>query len=156
MGFRAMQMATNGMSTNGLWSQENLYIVSGHPGPGVLDAIDYVTHSHQNDRLHVVQNPNCQNKCNSAMKFDWWISDGERTIAVRLRPDFVGQDFDALPDRLGPNQTAENLKEFEVSKVTLSTRIWNAPPEENFRIEIWPKVLKLGELPEDEGLKPDP
>lgn len=90
------------------------------------------------------------------MKFDWWISDGERTIAVRLRPDFVGQDFDALPDRLRPNQTAENLKEFEVSKVTLSTRIWNAPLEENFRIEIWPKVLKLGELPEDEGLKPDP
>ena len=153
VGYRAMQMAAIGMSTDGLWSRENLYIVSGHPGPGVLDAIDYVTHCRQHDRLNVVQNPNCRNKCNSAMKFDWWISDGEKTLAVRLRPDFVGQDFYELADRLGPNQTAEDLKEFEISKVTLSTRIWNAPLEENFKIEIWPTVLQPGELPDDAGLK---
>ena len=153
VGYRAMQMAAIGMSTQGLWSRENLYIVSGHPGPGVLDSIDHVTHCRQNDRLHVVQNPQCQNKCNSAMKFDWWVSDGEKTIVVRLRPDFVGRDFYELADRLGPNATPEDRKEFEVSKVTLSTRIWNGPLEENFKIEPWPKVLQPGELPEDEGLK---
>lgn len=154
VGFRAMQAAAVGMSKDGLWSRENLYIVSGHPGPGVLDSVDFVTRTRQKGRLNVVQNPNCQNKCNSAMKFDWWISNGEKTIVVRLRPDFVGQDFYELADRLGsPQQTDADLKEFEISKVTLSTRIWNAPLEENFSIEDWNCILLPDELPEDAGLK---
>src|SRR5438034_5327321 len=35
VGFRAMQAAAQALSQEDLWSRDNLYIVSGHPGPGV-------------------------------------------------------------------------------------------------------------------------
>ena len=43
VGFRAMQVAAQALSQDDLWARDNLYIVSGHPGPGVKDTIDYVT-----------------------------------------------------------------------------------------------------------------
>ena len=43
VGFRAMQAAAKALSQDDLWDREKLYIVSGHPGPGVKDTIDYVT-----------------------------------------------------------------------------------------------------------------
>ena len=149
VGFRAMQAAAIGMSKESLWSRDNLYIVSCHPGPGVLDSINYVTRCVERDRCHVIQNPNCMNKCNSSMKFDWWVSDGEKTAIVKLRPDFVDLGFYQLADRLGsPNERDDDRKLFEIYKVNLSTLIWNAPLEDNFNVELSDKPLQPGEVPE--------
>ena len=66
VGFRAMQAAAQALSHDDLWSRDNLYIVSGHPGPGVKDTIEYVTgvagsrslQSHRRRRLrNEVQQP---------------------------------------------------------------------------------------------------
>lgn len=149
VGFRAMQVAAQALSKDDLWDREKLYIVSGHPGPGVRDTIDYVTGAASRDRYSVVLAEGCGMQCNSKMKYEWWVSDGEKTANINLRPDFVPREFYDLSDRLETNETTkEDIKAFRIFKVNLSTRIWNFPLEESFRVEVVDKPLEPGEIPE--------
>lgn len=148
VGYRAMQAAAQALSKDGLWSRDDLYVVGAHPGPGVRDAIDYVTAVVDRDRYNVVLDDKCGMKCNSAMKFEWWVSDGRRTASVKLREDFVPRAFYELSDRLGTDdESEEDSRQFEISKVTLSTRIWSQPLERNFIVEVADRALSPGELP---------
>jgi hypothetical protein len=150
VGYRAMQAAAKALSTDGLWSRDDLYVVGAHPGPGVRDAIDYVTDTVGRDRYKVMLDDNCGMKCNSTMKFEWWVSDGKRTASVRLRDDFVPRAFYELSDRLGTDaQTDDDSILFEISKVNLSTRIWATPLEKNFIVEVVDTPLAPGELPKE-------
>jgi hypothetical protein len=149
VGFRAMQAAAAALSQDDLWERDQLYIVSGHPGPGVRDTIDYVTGVVGRDRYRVVVAEGCGMQCNSKMKYEWWVSDGERTANINLRPDFVPQEFYELTDRLETSETTkEDIRAFRIFKVNLSTRIWNAPLEESFRVEVVDEPLQPGDLPE--------
>ena len=148
VGYRAMQAAAKALSKDGLWSRDDLYVVGAHPGPGVRDAIDYVTGVVGRDRYKVMLDDKCGMKCNSAMKFEWWVSDGAKTAVIRLREDFVPRAFYELSDRLGTDaQTEEDTIMFEISKVNLSTRIWASPLERSFNVEMIEKPLAPGELP---------
>ena len=80
VGFRAMQAAAQALSRDRLWSRDDLYIVTGHPGPGVRDAVDYVTDVVGRGRYHCVVAKDCDMKCNSKMKFEWWVSDGREPL----------------------------------------------------------------------------
>jgi hypothetical protein len=147
VGYRAMQAAAIALSKERLWSRENLTVVSGHPGPGVIDSLNYVTHCADRERLTVMQNANCVNRCNSEMKFEWWVSDGEQTAHVMLREDFVPLEFYQLIDRGIYHEALEgDDKLFELYKVNLSARIWVAPLDKNFSVEFQPPLAK-GELP---------
>ena len=149
VGYRTMQVAAKALSKNGLWSRDDLYVVTGHPGPGVKDAIDYVAKVVDKDRYHAVVADGCGMQCNSQMKFEWWVSDGKQTAHINLRPDFVPIDFYELSDRLDtPKTTKEDIKLFRIFKVNLSTRIWNAPLEESFTVEVLDSPIEPGELPD--------
>ena len=100
VGFRAMQVAAQALSKDGLWSRDNLYIVTGHPGPGVKDTIEYVTGAPSRDRYKMILAEGCDMKCNSKMKYEWWVSDGEKTANINLREDFVPREFYELSERL--------------------------------------------------------
>jgi hypothetical protein len=148
VGYRAMQAAAKALSKDGLWSRDDLYVVGAHPGPGVRDAIDYVTDVVGRDRYKVMLDDKCGMKCNSTMKFEWWVSDGAKTAIIRLRDDFVPRAFYELSDRLGTDaQTDEDSIMFEISKVNLSTRIWASPLERSFNVEVIDQPLAPGELP---------
>ena len=150
VGYRAMQAAARALSKDGLWSRDDLYVVGAHPGPGVRDAINYVTDVVGRDRYKVMLDDKCGMKCNSTMKFEWWVSDGRQTAVVRLRDDFVPRAFYELSDRLGTDaQTEEDSIMFEISKVNLSTRIWASPLERSFNVEMIDKPLAPGELPSE-------
>jgi hypothetical protein len=147
VGYRAMQVAALALSQKQLWSRDNLVVVSGHPGPGVLDSLNYVTGCADRDCLIVMQNENCVNRCNSEMKFEWWVSDGQQTAYVKLRDDFVPIEFYQLIDRRVYSETrADDDKLFELFKVNLSSRIWVAPLDESFSVELIAPLAK-GEIP---------
>ena len=149
VGFRAMQVAASALSQDDLWERDQLYIVSGHPGPGVRDTIDYVTGVVGRDRYKVVVAEGCGMQCNSKMRYEWWVSDGEKTANINLRQDFVPREFYDLTDRLETSETTkEDIRAFRIFKVNLSTRIWNAPLEESFRVGVVDEPLQPGELPE--------
>ncbi len=148
VGYRAMQAAARALSKDGLWSRDDLYVVGAHPGPGVRDAINYVTDVVGRDRYKVMLDDKCGMKCNSTMKFEWWVSDGRKTAVIRLREDFVPRAFYELSDRLGTDaETEEDSIMFEISKVNLSTRIWASPLERSFNVELIDKPLAPGALP---------
>ncbi len=150
VGYRAMQMAAKALSKTQLWSRDHLVVVSAHPGPGVLDSLNYVTRCADNGTLTVMQNDHCVNRCNSEMKFEWWVSDGEQTAHVMLREDFVPSEFYALIDRRVYSETKEaDDKLFELYKVNLSSRIWVGSLEENFSVEYLPPLAK-GQIPTHE------
>lgn len=147
VGYRAMQVAAIALSKKQLWSRGNLTVVSGHPGPGVLDSLNFVTHCADTGHLTVMQNANCVSRCNSEMKFEWWVSDGQQTAHVSLRKDFVPEEFYQLIDRRVYSETREDDdKLFELYKVNLSARIWVAPLSENFSVEMLAPMAK-GEIP---------
>ena len=86
--------------------------------------------------------------CNSRMKYEWWVSNGEATAVVRLRRDFVPVSFYQLSDRLGTPETSKaDIKAFRIFKVNLSTRVWNAPLEDSFSVELTKTPLEPGQLP---------
>lgn len=147
VGYRAMQAAALAMSRERLWHRENLVVVSGHPGPGVLDSVNYVTRTADTGTLTVMQNAHCINRCNSEMKFEWWVSDEHQTAHVALDEDFVPRDFYELIDRRVYNETrSDDDKLFELYKVNLSARIWVTPLEESFSVNMLPPMAR-GELP---------
>jgi hypothetical protein len=147
VGYRAMQVAAIALSEENLWDRKGLIVASGHPGPGVIDSLNYVTKCVDTDSCTIMQNPNCVNRCNSEMKFEWWVCDGEKTAHVMLSEDFVPRDFYELIDRRVYNEkTPEDDRLFELYKVNLSTRLWNAPLEENFSYEYMDPI-KVGEIP---------
>ena len=148
--YRAMQVAAAALSRNDLWSRDNLYVVTAHPGGGVRDAVNYVTRAVERERFVVVKDKDCGMKCNSTMKYEWWVSDGEKTAHVSLRKDFVPWAFYSLMDRLGkPETTDADKAAFDIFKVNLSAKIWNYPLMESFSVETIAAPLNPGELPEE-------
>jgi len=154
VGYRAMQVAAIALSPETLWKRGNLYVVSGHPGPGVLDALDYVTGCRDNDKLKVLENPNCVGMCNAQMKFEWWVCDGDKTAHVTLRDDFVPKSFYELTERMFDTVTEEDKRIFELFKVSLSAKIWNAPLEESFTVAIEEPVA-AGSIPKTTDWNPE-
>jgi hypothetical protein len=147
VGYRAMQVAAIALSEDKLWRRDNLVVVSGHPGPGVLDSLNYVTLCADRGTLTVMQNDHCVSRCNSEMKFEWWVSDGDRTAHVALDEDFVPRDFYELIDRRVYSETrADDDKLFELYKVNLSSRIWVEPLKKSFSVELLAPMAP-GELP---------
>jgi hypothetical protein len=94
-------------------------------------------------------NDDCDMKCNSQMKFEWWVSDGRKTASIKLKPEFVPPSFYELSDRLGtPEESTEDKRAFNIFKVNLSARIWNAMLADSFTVELIDQPLQPGELPE--------
>lgn len=126
--FRALQLAASLFSGESLWDRKDLFIVSGHPGPGVHDAIEYVTHCISHNRFRLTEEIMHEEKCTSAMKFEWKISYDIHLHVVTLRDDFVPNKFYELLDRLNTNQERlEDKKYFDEFKATLVDKIWREP-----------------------------
>ena len=146
VGFRAMQMAGELLSVETLWCRTGLSVVSGHPGPGVRDGIDYVTGAVQADRYQLTPDQQGRTACGRDMKFQWWVSDGSMTAIVFLRDDFVPEQFyEQLDLMLQGEKTDENRRMFDALKLELETKIWQTPLSSAF-------CAKLAPVPLDEAL----
>ena len=133
VGFRAMQVAAQQLSQTTLWDRDELDVVSGHPGPGVIDAIDYVTGAVERKRFRLTDPQAGKRGCSRDMKYEWWVSDETMTVAINLRPDFVPKPFYELLDRLGSDEErADDRKQFDVFKSDLETLIWQEPLASSF------------------------
>lgn len=154
IGYRAMQMAAVALSPETLWQRGNLYVVSGHPGPGVLDSLNFITGCRDNGMLNVIDNPKCVGMCNREMRFEWWVSNGEKTAHVLLRDDFLPDSFWELVGRMIEKETEEDQRKFDLFKVILSAKIWSAPLEENLSATI-EEAVPVGEIPKTSNIRFD-
>ena len=141
VGFRAMQVAAQQLSQTTLWDRNQLDVVSGHPGPGVIDAIDYVTGAVERKRFRLTDPQAGKRGCSRDMKYEWWVSDETMTVAINLRPDFVPEPFYELLDRLGADDECPNdQQQFDAIKLKLEARIWREPIRDSFQTKCLPTI----------------
>ena len=147
LGFRLLQLAARELADESGWTVDGVYIVSGHPGPGVRDAIELITGCVTAERFRLLPDIT-DNGCNRNMRYEWWISEGDRTLAIRLKSNIVPDVFFALLDRIGTDfEKADDRKELDRLKVRLSNRLWALSLDEAFQFSLTPSPLKPGELP---------
>jgi len=139
VGFRAMQVAGDMLSQSELWERDKLSVVCGHPGPGVRDAVNYVTRCVERNRFSLYEELAGKTKCSRDMKYEWWLGNEKSAIAIRLRPDFVPPQFYDLLDRQGSaRERPEDRSHFEALKADLEARIWQEPLDASFHAECVP------------------
>jgi len=148
VGFRAMQAAAEKLSETKLWERDRLTVASGHPGPGVRDAINYVTRCVERNRFRLFDELADKTMCSRDMKYEWWLSDGQTGVGVKLRSDFVPERFYDLLDRLGSEQEKpKDRSQFDALKADLERRIWREPLAVCFRVESAPISAMRAKLP---------
>lgn len=164
VGFRAMQLAARELSGGTLWSRDNLTVVSAHPGAGVKDAIELVSGALSANRFQLLDSIATQG-CNRFMKFEWWLSDTERSLHIKLRDNIVPETFFILLDRLSNNNAQDGdldseldieekrkkeqeHNQFDQMKSDLSDEIWNQSLDASFEFTFLTTALKAGELPD--------
>ena len=148
VGFRAMQVAADKLSQTKLWERDRLSVVSGHPGPGVRDAINYVTRCVERRRFSLFEDQAGATNCSRDMKYEWWLSNDQTAVAVILRSDFVPELFFNLLDRLGSEQElAKDRSQLDALKADLEARIWHEPLAVSFRAESLPVSAMRAKLP---------
>ncbi|MDX8386080.1 MAG: hypothetical protein R8M11_06145 [Gallionella sp.] len=126
--YRALQLTANLFSGKNLWDRKNLFIVSSHPGPGVRDAIEYVTKCISRNQFRLTEDTKHQTSCSSSMKYEWKISYEAHSHVITLRNDFVPNEFYGLLDRLNTNkERLDDKKNFDEFKNSLVKKIWCEP-----------------------------
>ena len=132
VGYRAMQVAALALSTERLWDRTLLSVTSAHPGPGVRDAIEYVTRCVSQNRFHLLD-PIQPAKCNASMEYRWWISHSTQNIEIELRHGFVPSQFFDLVERMGTaREHWDDEIQLESLKTTLTKKIWQEPLQKLF------------------------
>ena len=143
VGFRAMQAAAPLLSEEKLWRRDALTVVSAHPGPGVRDAIDFVTGAVQQNRYHLTPEQQGRKTCGRDMKFQWWVSDGAATTIIKLHADFVPEEFFELLDKiLQDSNDDDDRQKFDALKLELETKIWQHSLGAVFHAERLPLELE--------------
>lgn len=134
--FRAMQAAARYFSAQEIWDRRSLRITSAHPGPGVRDAVEYVTHCVSQGRYRLTD-PQHEGRCGAGMQFHWWIDDGQCTVAVMLRDGFVPDEFFELVDRADTEREQpadrDTLRQL---KHRLIEQLWAEPLERLFHVTL--------------------
>ncbi|CAE6784200.1 MULTISPECIES: hypothetical protein [Nitrospira] len=132
--FRALQRAGRHFSHPTLWERRELTVTSAHPGPGVRDAVEYVTGCVSRGRYYLTQ-PEQAGQCHNGMQFAWWISKRLKTVSVQLREGFVPEDFFILVDRIDTSmERASDRGQFEHMKAQLTDQVWREPLDTLFRV----------------------
>lgn len=131
--FRALQYAGTLLSDDHLWDRQELFVESYHPGEGVRDAIEYVTHCINENRFKI--HGNSQKKCSRDMKFKWIVHNENQEVIVCLREGFVPEKFFDLLDRFHTdNEHVDDLQLFNKLKNDLSQNIWNQSLSQSFHV----------------------
>jgi hypothetical protein len=133
VGFRALQVAGQELSSSEIWDRKNITVQSEHPGPGVRDAIEFVTRCVTRGGFQA----STRTECNSGMKFVWTVTVEKQSVTVRLRDGFLPQRFFELLNLI--NNDSENpayRNEFDALKLQLSQSLWNQPLNELFEINF--------------------
>ncbi|HMU55842.1 MAG TPA: hypothetical protein PKA61_12600 [Nitrospira sp.] len=132
--FRALQRAGRYLSGSGLWDRRSLTVTSAHPGPGVRDAVEYVTRCVGRGR-YLLTRPELAGSCGKDVQYAWWIDDGTRIVSVQLREGFVPEDFFTLVGRMETAmEQPDDRDRLEQVKGQLIDRLWTEPLELLFQV----------------------
>ncbi len=91
--WRAMEQAAILLSDVEIWSRGDLSVSARHDGPGVRDALEYVTRCFTRDRYQRDKPRGRGGPCTSAEDFHFTVNDGRRVVSVALREGAIDEAF---------------------------------------------------------------
>jgi hypothetical protein len=92
IGYCAMALAGETLSAVQVWDRKNLSVVSWHGGPGILDAIEFVTRTITRERFELRKDASAKD-CGGASAFCFEVGDGARTAKITLKEEAVAPPF---------------------------------------------------------------
>lgn len=93
VGWRAMERAAGLLSGNDIWERQSLSISARHAGPGVRDALEFVTRCFTRERFQSEVSGGGVGPCGSAADFRFSVSDQHTVVRLELREDVVPASF---------------------------------------------------------------
>lgn len=133
--FRALQLAAELFSVKNIWDRKDLFIVSSHPGPGVIDAIEFTTHCISRNKFQLKDKIDNEMQCSSNMEYKWKIHCDTQVQEIVLKDDFVPIEFYELLDRLNTKKERSTDKQiFNDFKNILIEKIWSVPTTSSYLV----------------------
>ena len=137
IGFRAMECAGIALSGTALWDRKDLTVTTRHSGPGVRDAIEYVTRAVTRDRYQVDEQHERNNPCLSAASFYFLVGDGRSQVEIALRAGLVKPAFFTAVRRYRDSGEGDREREeLEVLKEAVAAHVLAKPLAELFRVKV--------------------
>lgn len=133
IGFRAMEAAGQALSSPQPWDRADLRATSWHNGPGVRDAIEFVTRSvtRGHFELRACDGPG---NCAALAAFRFELRDAQRVVDVRLRDGIVPARFFELAAL--EQRSQEQTDELDRLKSTVAADVMRQPLDALFSISL--------------------
>lgn len=133
--FQALRLALGRLSPDRAPRRADISVVSGHPGPGVRDAFEFVTRAVTRGVYQVDRSlPQARLAPGADMSYSFRVTVGDVSAELALRPDALPERFFAL--NFTRNRTAEDEIELSRLKRSVAARVLAAPPEDLFDMQI--------------------
>ncbi len=133
IGFQAMAAAGCALSAKQTWDRQDLQVVSWHDGPGVQDAIEWVTRAITRGRYRHATDAQVPN-CSSSAAFRFEVADSKRRVRVQLREGIIPPRFFALASL--QSRCAEQVTELSELKSAVSSLVMATSIEQLFMLEV--------------------
>lgn len=131
IGFRALGYAGTALSTYRTWDRRDVSVISWHDGPGMRDAVEYVTRAITRNRFQV-QAAGGERSCASSQAFRLEVRNGPKRVQILLRDGAVVQQFFDLAGM--PNRDAEAERQLTRLKAEASTAVLRSPSRRLFEL----------------------
>lgn len=131
--FQGLRAAFAKLSPNIPPRRKDIVIVSGHPGPGVRDAFEFVTRAVTRNAYTIDRSlPDARLNPRADMSYSFRITLGDKTMVAALRDNVLPQrffEFVSMPHR-SPAEEAE----FSSLKRQIAVRVLTSEPDSLFAL----------------------
>lgn len=128
--YQGVRGALARLSPDGPAPRDRLSVVSGHPGPGVRDAIEFVTRATTRGAYQVDRSlPEARLNPYLDISYSFRITLGDRTVQAALRPGVLPDRFFELVGTPADRHTAETRAEGAALRRSIAARVLQEEPE---------------------------
>jgi hypothetical protein len=132
--FQGLRATLSKLSPSRAPERSAISVVSGHPGPGVRDAFEFVTRAVTRKAYTVdrslrdaLLNPKAD------ISYSFRITLNDQSVSAALRPGVLPARFFEL-NSIGPERSAAEESEFSALKRQIASEALKAPPERLFTL----------------------
>lgn len=133
--FQALRLAFAALSPSVPPRRKDITITSGHPGPGVRDAFEFVTRAVTRN-AYVVDRSLAESRLvpSADISYSFRVSISGRTAILGLRPDALPERFFTL--NFTPSRTAEQERELSELKRSIAENVLARPADQLFTLTV--------------------
>lgn len=137
IGFKAMQAAASLLSEQQELSREALSVLTGHPGSGVRDAIEFVTRCHSQQQ-YTVDTTLSQARWNpyAQLSFSFYVRSQQAQAEIHLKQEVLPHRFFDLMKAVSLHDKVSDHKELDLLKRGIAQKVVATSYSELFDFKV--------------------